>query len=131
MFVLNFHSGVCTTTTLCFKRYSPCKIWKKPIDNASFFTFFTTLDLIWPKFFPKTKHTFFAGFQWSVLGDSIHINNINWNPVVLKKKKKKKIGKRPKITFLGPTCTKQKTIFFLEITKPDHKLSRKSYSIKI
>ena len=28
-FALNFHSGVCTTTTFCFKRYPPCKIWKK------------------------------------------------------------------------------------------------------
>ena len=41
-FALNFHSGVCTTSTFCFK------------DDACFFTFFTTLDLIWPKFCHKT-----------------------------------------------------------------------------
>ena len=49
---------------------------KKTIDNARFFTFFTTLDLIWPKFFPKTT---------TILEDSININNFNWNPAVLKK----------------------------------------------
>ena len=36
---LNFHSGVHTTIMSCFKQYSPCKIWEKPIDNTSFFTF--------------------------------------------------------------------------------------------
>ena len=30
---------------------------KNPIDNAHFFTFFTTLGLIWPKFPPKTTPT--------------------------------------------------------------------------
>ena len=30
---------------------------KKPIDNACFFTFFITMDLIWPKFCPKTTPT--------------------------------------------------------------------------
>ena len=50
IFALDFHLGVCTTTIFYFKRYSPCKILKKPIDNASFFTFFTTLDLIWHNF---------------------------------------------------------------------------------
>ena len=32
-----------------------------------------------------THFEFFASFQWSMLGDSISINNFNWNPVVLKK----------------------------------------------
>ena len=59
---------------------------KKPNDNAYFFTFFTTLDLIWSKFFLKTTPTLisFARFQWNMLGNSIDIKNFNWNPVVLK-----------------------------------------------
>ena len=76
MFDLNFHSGVRITTNFYFKRYSPYKIWKKPL-NAHFFTFFATLGLIWPKFCPKTTTTliFLACFQWNMLGDSININN--------------------------------------------------------
>ena len=50
IFTLNFHWSICTTTAFCFKRYSPSKIWKKLIDNAYLFTFFTTLGLIWPRF---------------------------------------------------------------------------------
>ena len=40
------------------------KFEKETIDNDNFFTFFTTLGLIWPKFFPKTTPalTFFACF---------------------------------------------------------------------
>ena len=57
IFVLNFDSSVFATTTFCFKRYSPNKKWKKPIDNACFFTFFTTLGITWPKFCPKTTPT--------------------------------------------------------------------------
>ena len=84
IFTLHFHSGVCTTTAFCFKRYSLSKIWKKLIDNNHFFTYFTTLHLA--KFCPKTTPIliFFAGFQWNMLEDSISINNFNWNPVVLK-----------------------------------------------
>ena len=68
---LNFF--FCTTTTFCFKRYSQCKIWKKkPIGNACFFTFFTTLGLIWPKLPQDLTHfDFFGGFQWNMLGDYI------------------------------------------------------------
>ena len=29
LFALDFHLGVFTTSTSCFKIYSPCKIWKK------------------------------------------------------------------------------------------------------
>ena len=62
-----------------------------------------------------------AGFQWSMLGDSININNFNWNTVVQK-------------SFVsGPTCAKmgspwakpktKKQFFFQKyqskITKPD------------
>ena len=81
IFALNFHTGVSTTTTFCFNRYSPCKIQKKPIDNDYFFTFFTTLGLIWPR-----SHTliFFAAFQWGLLGDfqnywiPIKVIQISW-----------------------------------------------------
>ena len=40
------------------------KYEKKAIDNNHFFTFFTTLGLIWPKFYPKATPTliFFAWF---------------------------------------------------------------------
>ena len=81
---LNLNSGVCTTTTYCFKRYSPCKIWKKPIDIPVSLLF----SKYWAKFCPKTTPTliFIAGFQWNMSGDSININNFNWNPVVKKKK---------------------------------------------
>ena len=54
MFALHFHSGVFTTTALCFERYFSCKIRKEPILIMSvFFTFFTTLGLIWPEFAPR------------------------------------------------------------------------------
>ena len=51
---------------------------KKIIDNASFFTFSTTLDLIWPKFYPKTTPNFFC-FPMKYVRDSIYINKFNWN----------------------------------------------------
>ena len=48
---------------LLHQMHSPCKIWIKPIDNTSFFIFYNIsnifLDLIWPKFCPKTTHVFF------------------------------------------------------------------------
>ena len=71
---------------LSFKRYSACKIGKKAIDNACFFTFFTTLDLTWPWFWPRTTPNliFFVGFQLNVLEDSIQINNFNWTPEFLR-----------------------------------------------
>ena len=135
IFALNFHSSICTTTNFCFKRYSsPCKIWKKLIENACFFTFFTTLDLIWPKFCPKATPTliFFAGFQWNMLRGSIDINNFNW----LESGSSEKVLLKPlKLPFFDPTFAKmeslwatskiKKTIFFSKITKPDHiKLSK-------
>ena len=72
-----------------------------------------------------------------MLGDSGNINNFNCNPVVLKK-----IAKTSKTyNFLaqlvqkwGPhgSCQKQKTFFFFSvIAKPDHKLSKPFYFIKI
>ena len=43
---------------LALKGIPHVKYEKKPIDNAHFFTFFTTWDLIWPKFCSKTTTTF-------------------------------------------------------------------------
>ena len=75
---------------------------KKNIDNVCFFTFFTTLDLIWPKLCPKSTPTLtsFAGFQWKMLEDSININKFNWNLVDLKN-----------ICCPHGPCPRQKTFF--------------------
>ena len=59
---LYFHSGISITTTSCFKMYSPSKVWKKSIDNASFFAFLITLDLIWTKFHPQIVFAHLAFF---------------------------------------------------------------------
>ena len=119
-----------------FKRYPPCKIWKKTIDNGCFFFFFTTLDLIWLKFCPKTTPTldFSADFQWNMLKDSININNCNWNQVV-SEKKCAKCKTSTNYHFWGnfhnngvPMGHAQnKNNFFSEITKPDQKLSETFY----
>ena len=70
-----------------------------------------------------------------MLGDSNNINKYNWNLVVLKK-----IGKTFNnyhfFTHLhkkGVTMghTQNTKTFFAEITKPDHKLSKTFYFIKI
>ena len=101
IFALTFHSGICTTTTFCFKRYSPCKIWKKTLLIIPIsLLFFTTLGQIWPQ--DPTHFDFFAGFQWNMLRDSININNFNWNLVVLKKKLLKPL----KITIFWPKLRK-------------------------
>ena len=124
--------------TFCFKRYSSCRIWKKPIDNACFTYFATLLDLIRPKFCTKTTPTliFVASFQWNML-PSININNFNWNSVVMKI-----LLKPQKFTIFLPKqiCAKMgslwatpktKNIFFAGIIRPDHKLSKTFYFIKI
>ena len=72
---------------LCTLKGIPhAKYGKNPIDNASFFTFFTTLDLIWLEFAPRQNpmYFFFADFQWNMLEDSINIHNFICNTVVLK-----------------------------------------------
>ena len=75
-----------TTTTFCFKRYSPFKIWKKPVDNNCFFTFFHNTGPNLAQILPQDHihFDFFSGFWWNMLGNAININNFNWNPVVLK-----------------------------------------------
>ena len=92
---------------------------------------FSILDLIWPKFYPTTMPTlrFFAGFQINMLGNSINIKKLNWNPLVLKFFLLKPL----KITISWsnlwkkevPMCHFQNNKhFFSEITKLDHKLSK-------
>ena len=93
-FALIFYSGVCTTTTFCFKMHSPCKI-SRNINN------------------PKLEYC----------------------------SSEKKLLKPLKITIFWPnlckngvpmSCTQQQgTIFFAIITKPNHKLSKNFYFIKI
>ena len=63
------------------------KYEKRPIEIPVPLFFFTTLDLIWPKFCPKdhTHFTFFNWFQIKHVEDTININNLCWNPAVLKK----------------------------------------------
>ena len=74
IFALNFHSGVCTTTTFSFNRYSPCKIWKKLIDNACFLTFHNIgpnlaqilpTQLLWLEMTLFGKKTWRKIFVWS------------------------------------------------------------------
>ena len=72
-----------------------------------------------------------------MLGDSININNFNWNLVVLKKNLLRPL----KITIFWPHLRKKgltvnhaqnKILFFFsEITEPDLKLLKTSYFIKI
>ena len=77
--------------------HSSCKIWKKPIDNASFFVFSQhwTSDLAQISHLRPHPLSFFVDFQLNMLGDSININSFCCNPVVLKK-----IGKTSKNCFL-------------------------------
>ena len=51
----------------------------KPIGNASFFAFFTILDLISPNFATKTtRFVFLADLQWNMLEDSVNML-ITWD----------------------------------------------------
>ena len=77
-----------------------------------------------------------------MLGDAININHFNCNPVAVVLKKKK-LAKPLNITIFRPNlCKKGVTmghiqnkkyiyIFFTEITRPNHKLSKTFYLIKI
>ena len=71
---------------VAFKCIPHAKYEKKPLLKCHFLCFFTTLYLIWPKFAPKRQHplSFFVDFQWNMLWDSININNLCCNPVLLK-----------------------------------------------
>ena len=58
---------------------------KKPIGNASFFGgFFSQHWTYFHPIFAKTVGHIFADFQWNMLGDSININDLCCNPLVLK-----------------------------------------------
>ena len=72
---------------LALKGIPNIKYEKKKIDNTHFFTFFTTLHIIWPKFCPKITPTliFFCWFQMKCQGMQLMLIT-NWNPIVLKKK---------------------------------------------
>ena len=72
-----------------------------------------------------------------MLEDTININNLCWNPAVLKKK----LVKPLKNCFFGPNLHRKTVImdyvqdekksFLVEITKEDHQLSERFYFIKI
>ena len=123
---------------LALKGIPNIKYEKKTIDNTHFFTFFTTLHIIWPKFCPKITPTliFFCWFQMKCQGMQLMLIT-NWNPIVLKKKLLKPL----KITNFQPNLCKNgvpmghaqktKSNFFAEVTKPDHTLSKTFYFIKI
>ena len=107
--------------------------------KCQFLCFFITLDLVWPKFYPKdyTHFLFFVDFQWNKLRDSINFNNLCWNPVVLGKQ----IGKTSKnysfsVKFVQKrryygSCPKWKKNFLLEITKAGHQVPETFYFLKI
>ena len=100
----NLHSGSFIITTFCFKRYSASKIWKKTNHNACLFTFFTTLDLIWPKFYPNNT----PALIFLLVSNEIMLRNLinikTWNPAVLEKFLLKPL----KITIFRPNLSKKK-----------------------
>ena len=61
--VFNFHSGFSITTTFLLLKCIPhAKYEKNPTEIPVSLFFFTTLNLIWPKFCPK-DHTNFTFFE--------------------------------------------------------------------
>ena len=115
-----------------------CKIWKKHW-NSSFFVFFTTLDLLWPKFCPK-DHSHFSFFWLISNGICSGIQLILITCVAIQQFWKK-VGKTSsKLVFwtqfaqrrghYGP-CSRWKKFFLAEIPKEDHQLSKSFYFIKI
>ena len=63
IFALNFHSGVCITSTFSFKRYIPHEKYEKSlyIDNARFLTFFYNIGPNLVQILPQ-DHTHFVFF---------------------------------------------------------------------
>ena len=104
---------LCKTTTLCFKRYSPGKIWKKPINNAFFFC---------------------VGFQWNMFRIQLILITLKLQSSSSEKKVDKTSQNyhfwTQKRNCYGPQPNK-KTNFFTDITKPDNKLSKVFYFINI
>ena len=110
---------------------------KTIVNNACFFTFFTTLKLIWPKFCPKTTPTLIFFLVSNEICYGIQLILIT----LLESSSSEKYLLRPlKITIFWPNLCKDRvpmghTInrkhFFVKIIKPDHKLSKIFYFIKI
>ena len=93
--------------------YTSCKILKKTHWNTSSFDFFTTLDLIWPKFGTK-DHTHFTFFDW------FPMKYVRGYPICTEKGS---LWTMPKM---------KKKFFLVEVTKTDHHmfwLSYESFSI--
>ena len=80
---------------------------------------------------------FFADFCWDKLGHWINIYNLHYHIVVLKKKNGKTVKNCSSRILFGQKLgqhgprPKWSSIFFLEITKGDHKFSRTFYFIKV
>ena len=106
--VFNFQSGISITTTfLIVNVYLMQNMKKKPIEIPVSLFFFTTSELIWPKFGPK-DHTHFAFFVWfpmKYVRGTININNLCCNPVVPEKLVKLKN------CFLDPICTEKGSLW--------------------
>ena len=112
---------------------------KKPIKmlvSSFFYNIGPNLAQILPQI-PHPLSFFFVDFQWNMLGDSVNINSLCCNPVVLKNK----IGKTSKNCFFGPNFHKkgvimnhaqnEKRLFLAEITNPNHQLSETFNFLKI
>ena len=84
-----------------------------------------------------TPWIFFADFYWDMLGNWTNIYNLCYHIVVLKKKIRKTVKNCSSGTLFGQKLGKHGPlpkwglIFFLKITKGDHKLSRTLYFINI
>ena len=100
LFAIGFHSCVWTSTTFHFKRYSPCKIWKKPIDNVLFLYFFHNIGLNLVQILPQ-DHTRFDFFCWFLIK---YANGIQLILITLIGIQKfwEKLLKSPKITIFWP-----------------------------
>ena len=95
-----------------------------------FFTFFTTLDIIWPTNFSPRPHPIWF---FLLVCNSINTKKFNWNPAVLKKIAKTSSYFWPNLCAkMGSpwAMPKTKNNFFFKIIKPDQ-LSKTFYFNKI
>ena len=111
------------------------KYQKHPIEISFSFFFHNTGPNLTQILSQRPAHfTFFADFQWNMLEDSISIDKLCCNSVVLKRSWLVK----PLINcFIGPNLHKKgvimchtkngKQIFLADITKEDHQLSKKKF----
>ena len=85
IFALNFHSRVCKTTTFLLKIVPHVK-YERNLLIMPVSLLFHNIGPNFAQILPQdhTHFDFFAGLEYNVLGDSIKINNFNYNPVVLK-----------------------------------------------